>query len=863
MLTEVERLRHRFREGRQALFQPDAPAAPCRDLLEKYSALIDGIVREIHLASCKAADGQAARIGRSGLAIVATGGYGRRELNPFSDVDIAFIPSDEDDPWVESAVHTAFRLVMDVFLSFREVRVGYSYRPVTEAPTWDLKTKTALLDSRHLCGEAQLSRALAAELSKCLSPLDLVMEVRSRHDRPRRTPASLYSVEPNLKEGRGTLRDLHRGRWIYRLLLKNGKNGDAPLFPALQDAGKLHAAQIDEVRSAAEWFWRARNWLHLATGRKSDVLMNSYQDRIARELGGITAREWLSRHYEHAESLARFCDSAVWAVLEGPLDLDGIVLEDGSLHVGAGPDTPANNSAVRLFQLSQRYSMPVSLKDVKGLERCRAEALRVAQPSAEEAWSFLAILNESSGIAAALRALARCGLIDRFIGGFSELMRFVPADPAHSYTVGEHSLTIVEHLEDLRSGKEGAVPRFCELVAQCTHFDVLCLAALLHDSGKMIPGTDHSESGLVLTREVALKLGIAPEKQELLETLVRHHLLLVRTARLHDLKAPGVIQGVAEKVRTEDALRHLYVFSYVDTRAVAEKNWTSMDFRDLEDLYAKVRAALSGQREAGERPALRDKIGLIRRKLGSAKLPDAENALERHYDAMPAAYLLNTPLDEITAHIQLLNRLESEKVVLDIYNRPGDDYSELTVCAYDDPRPGLLAKITGVLYGCDVDIHKAQVFTLEKGRPVVLDTLWIRSAGTQISEARARRLRAALTDVLGGERTVREFLEAVGKHPPVRVPLDSLDLRNDLSEEHTVVHVVGRDLQGFLYLITRGLSRAGLHIHSAKVATWGARAENNFYVTTVDGRQIPEADLSGWKSRLLGVFEQGLGTTYE
>jgi [protein-PII] uridylyltransferase len=221
---------------------------------------------------------------------------------------------------------------------------------------------------------------------------------------------------------------------------------------------------------------------------------------------------------------------------------------------------------------------------------------------------------------------------------------------------------------------------------------------------------------------------------------------------------------------------------------------------------------------------------------------------------MPAAYVLNTPLDEITAHIRLLERLEEERVVLDIYNRPGDDYSELTVCTYDDPRPGMLAKITGVLYGCNVDIHKAQVFTLEKERPVVLDTLWIRSAGAQISENRARRLRTALREILAGERAVEDFLASAGKHPPERISIDSLELRNDLSEEHTVVHIIARDLQGLLYLMTRGLSRAELHIHSAKVATWNARAENNFYVTTIDGKPLPDADLPQWKLRVLRVL---------
>jgi [protein-PII] uridylyltransferase len=217
---------------------------------------------------------------------------------------------------------------------------------------------------------------------------------------------------------------------------------------------------------------------------------------------------------------------------------------------------------------------------------------------------------------------------------------------------------------------------------------------------------------------------------------------------------------------------------------------------------------------------------------------------------MPAGYILNTPLEEISLHLQLLARLDTDGIVLDVYNRPGDDYSELTICAYDDPTPGMLAKITGVLYGCSTDIHRARVYTVEQPRPVILDTLCVRGAGHQLSENRVRRLRAGLRSVLLGEETLDGFLKKTGKLPPAGIPLDSIELRNELSPEHTVVHVVARDLQGLLFLMTRALSRCGLDIHSAKVATWNARAENNFYVTTEKGSQMPDGELSRWRDRL-------------
>jgi [protein-PII] uridylyltransferase len=852
MQNEVGRLRREFREGRVELLRPGAGAIPCRELLERNTELVDGIVKEIYKVSCGAADKAIGRTPHSGLAIVATGGYGRRELNPFSDIDIAFVPSEEEDPWVENAVHVAFRLVMDVFLSFREVRVGYSYRPVSEVSTWDLTTKTALLDARHLCGDLHLSEALDFLLRQNLSALDLALEIQRGGPESRTRPHSLYSVEPNLKEGPGSLRDLHRGRWIYQLLL--GVDGSR-LAAALKKRKFLPASQLAEVEAAAEWLWQARNWLHLAAGKRSDVLINNYQDRIAKELGDMGAQEWLSRHYAHAESLAFFRDSAVRRALEGPVNLGGVHLQDGTLRLQTREGARDLGSAVKLFHLSQRYEIAINLEDLELLEQSRNEQVEVANPSPTESWAFLNILNEGREVASTLRSLCRYGLLDRFVPDFTELMRFVPPDPAHRYTVGEHSLKIIEYLEDLKIGADPAGQRFSELMAQCPHFDVLCLAALLHDAGKRVPGEGHSESGARLAEEVASRLELAPEKKALLELLVRHHLFLVRTSRLQDLKSSGVIQNVAEKFPSLDALRHLYVFTYVDTRAVAEKNWTSMDYRDLEELYQKTQSFLAGRSQEETAPeAVEDRIVQIRRKLSVTDKPHEEEALRKHSDSMPASYILNTPLDEIVLHVHLLNRLEAEKVVLDIYNRPGEDFSELTVCTFDEPQPGLLAKITGVLYGCDSDIVRAQVFTMKKEPPVVLDTLWIRASGTQVSENRARRIQSALKDILMGSRTVEQFLRAAGKHPPGGILLESLELRNDLSEEHTVVHVVARDLQGLLYLMTRALSRSGLHVHSAKVATWSARAENNFYVTTLTGGQIPSDELQQWKTHLTQMF---------
>jgi len=850
MQQEIEHIRHKYREGRSELFRDVNWNAPSRGLLEAHASLVDQLLKEVYEISCRSADLKASRSRHSGLAIVATGGYGRRELNPFSDIDVAFIPSEEEDPWVEALVHTAFKLVMDSFLSLKDVHVGYSFRPIAEASAWDVPTKTALLDLRYICGDRALAEKLWERIREVLSPLDLMLETVSPEELRQKRGQSIYSVEPNVKEGPGSLRDLHRARWIFKLLFDVDDSG---LELALRNRAGISDRQIAEVHEAANWFWRARTWLHLAAGKLSDVLMNNYQDRIARELGDCTSQEWLSNHLAHSETLARFRESAVRTILQGPLRVNGVRLENGCFQL---QDSSSDTAALKVLHLSQLYSIPVSLQAQKLLGEARKSALEVREPTSDEAWALNQILGQSRGAAATLRALAEYGILDRFIPGFSEVMRFVPPDTAHRFTVGEHSLRIIEHLESLLAGQDPEGQRFTDLLRQCAHFDMLILASLLHDAGKLLPGSDHSETSAELAKSVASKLNLAAEKREILDIIVRQHLLLVRTARLHDLKSANVIRKVAELVPSLEALRHLYVFSYVDTSAVAEKNWTSMDFRDLEDLYGKMQGFYSTEgSDPAEGGTREEKVVLVRKKLVALKTAKNEAAVLKHCDSMPAGYVLNTPLEEIAFHLQLLERLELENVVLDVYNRPGDDYTELTLCTYDDPEPGMLSKITGVLYGCNADIQRAQAFTMLKERSVVLDTLWIRSNGMQISESRARRIQSALKEVLAGAIPIEQFLQKAGKTPPKGIALDTIDLRNDLSEEHTVVHIIAGDLQGLLYLMTRSLSRCGLHIHSAKIATWNALAENNFYVTSADGGQLPDPELPDWTDRLAHVLK--------
>ncbi|MCS6859511.1 MAG: HD domain-containing protein, partial [Abditibacteriales bacterium] len=380
-------------------------------------------------------------------------------------------------------------------------------------------------------------------------------------------------------------------------------------------------------------------------------------------------------------------------------------------------------------------------------------------------------------------------------------------------------------------------------------WEVLTLAVLLHDIGKLDPQGDHCLTGAAMARRIGERLGLEAHRVALLEKLVREHLLLARASRLFDLDSPSTIQSIAATVGDATTLKMLYLLSNVDTRAVGSKGYTSMDLRLLDELYLRVLNALleaEGADWDARAEQERQRVRMELRHLIS------EETLRQLCDTLPASYVVNTPLPTIAVHLKLLDRLPAERVITDFYHAPGDDFTELTVCAYDDPEPGLLSKICGTLFANDVDIHTAHVHTLtppeslpalkEDWRGVVLDTLWVTRDHRPISERLAARIGEQLKQVLLGEVSVRELIEKAGKkiHP---VHVETLEIRNDLSDDHTVVHIVTEDAQGLLYAITRSLAALGLDIHTAKITSWAGKAEDAFYVTTRDGGKVPPTEV--------------------
>jgi [protein-PII] uridylyltransferase len=792
---------------------------------------------------------------RTQLCLVATGGYGRGELNPHSDIDLAFIPSEEDNPFLDCLIKQAFRLVVELFIDSTDLRVGYAYRPLDDLQHLDHQTVSSLLDARVVAGSDLLFATFQRELFDNFNLVGFVEDkINERGAMIRKGRASVYALEPNLKDGPGGLRDLHCVRWLAQAMYNCTVEQS---FPELVRRSLASGVECTEATEALEFFWRVRNLLHLTSGKKEDVLVDSYQAPIARAMGydrGESAgtQAFLADLYRRAERTHAFFGRVTQRLLDTSLPLDEYfrAVRHRIRLINPARVRECPGLLVRAFQYAQKYELRID-DDLETLIKEVLPGPNDWLTSSEARTAFLAILRHRELLPATLTHMHECGLLQKLLPEFHEIMYLAPPDPAHELTVGAHSLRALHLLCTLEEQLPEDSGPLREALAEIPDFELLALAVLMHDAGKADPHGDHAETGARLAASLGARLGWEPSRREMLESLVRHHLLLVRTSRLHDLDAPATLRRVASLVGDRDTLKMLYVLSHVDTRAVGKQAYTLLDLQLLDELYLKVMRALEEENPEYDAQSLADTHRRrLTRELGSLRL--SEVTVRDLCERLPAAYVINTPLPIIAHDLTMLDRVGQERVIIDFDHPPRTDYTEMTVCAFDDPQPGLLSRVCGTLYANDVDIQHARVYTMGADRPVVLDTLRLRRDRHPLTARQTQRLEEQLRLVLTGQRRVEDLIEQAGKPVSRRVNVERIEFGNSLSDEHTVIQVVAEDCQGLLFLITDALAGLGLDIHSAKISSWAAKAEDAFYVTLrPGGRKVPDSELASFTAALI------------
>ncbi len=807
----------------------------------------------------------------SGLALLATGGFGRREFAPYSDLDLLFLHVDGFDRAIlERVVGSILRPLDQAHLD-----AGHAVRSVKEAlelPRTDLTAATALLDLRFLVGDRALGdrfQALYGARVGGSSPDGFVGRLRAeQHARHSKFGDTIFLLEPDLKSGPGGIRDMCAGRWAAQARYTTGDP------EALRDLGHMSPRQAAAFEQAREWFLRVRIALHLQAGRKLDRLGFEMQEKLGPMLYGhvnpppdgdvrpavAPSVEALMHQFQrHAKTISRetarlmsraAADSGRNASVV-PVSLraagsaldNSFELRDGAIEVKDPTVFERKPSQMfRLFSAAIELDVSVGLLTadlIADLAPRSALALRGDPDSAR--W-FLDVLTDVRDRAAPsrLEQMNDLGLLGALMPEWEPVNGRVQHDVYHVYTVDQHSLYAVALLKALARGdRRDDYPRPHEAMRQVRRSVPLYLATLLHDVGKTL-GRNHSLKGAVVGRVVAARLGLDPGDVKRVEALILHHLVMGHVSQRRDLADLAQIGQMARIVgANEDALRELYLLTFCDQYCIGPGNLTAWKDDLLNELYLRTLTFVRRGPDllAAERAELvKDRRAQAAAALGGdAKRPEMTALLA----SLPDRYFVEKDAAAVAEHARVVGGRVGACAV-HVGQIPGKEFSELVLVA--DDVPGLLANATGVLFANRIDILDAAIYSREApapgGRGGALDVFFIRRAGggAVTDEARITRIRRDMEAVLSGVTTVEELLAArpvptsILDRAKPQVPETEVKVDNEVSPDFTIIDVYTQDRPGVLHAIATVLHRQQLDIHRSKIATEADRVADIFYV---------------------------------
>ena len=833
----------------------DGPA-----VLAATSYLMDQIVRVLFDFADRYAYPAANPSTAERLGVVATGGYGRGELAPLSDIDLLFLRPYKQTPRGEQIVEFMLYLLWDLGL-----KVGHATRTVTESLRYaenDQTIRTALLEMRYLWGDRDLYDELHKGFAQKFYTGDgrdfVEAKLAERDQRHQRMGDSRYVVEPNVKEGKGGLRDLHLLFWIAKYLYRVSEPAD------LVAKGVLTKEEARLFERAERFLTTVRCHIHYLTGRADDRLSFDLQREIAERLGyqdrpGSRGVERFTKHYYlHAKTVgdltrifvAALEDShkrkprlaALWQTLR-PRQLDGFKLDGERLAV-ASPDAFAKDpvAILRLFHVAQENDLdihPATLRlitqNIRLVDRLRAD------PEANRL--FMEMMTSRHDPETTLRRLNEAGVFGRFIPDFGRVVAQTQHDMYHTYTVDEHTIRAIGILSRIESGElKEDHPLSADVVHKILSRPVLYLSVLLHDIAKG-RGGDHSVLGADVAMQVGPRLGLSAAETETVAWLVRYHLAMSGTAFQRDLMDPKTIESFAGLVQSPERLRLLLVLTVCDIRAVGPNVWNGWKAALLRQLYNAAEQVLSGGTLAGGRA---DRIRQIQvevaKRLASWSDPEKDEHFARGY----APYWLSFDPDTLARQAELVRGAERQRQPLAIEHRVDAARSVTEITIYTLDTHGLFARLAGAMAVSGANIVDAKIFTLANG--MALDTFWIQDLeGKPFDDPqRLARLSARVELALSNRLNIQRELDQQRSSWPKRDQIFTVEPRvlidNNASDTFTVIEVNGRDRPGFLHVVTRALTRLNLQIASAHITTYGERAVDVFYVKDLFGLKVVNQD---------------------
>jgi len=793
-------------------------------------------------------------------ALVALGGYGRREMAPHSDVDLLFLfkkDADKSPEFISGVLHPLWDLGFDV---------GHSSRTVTEAVKMareDVESCTAMMDGRLLAGNKELFSDYQQRLYKRVPksvPTQLNKWRRARID----NKDSVQLLEPNVKESPGGLRDIQALEWAMKA--RAGQPDASSLWSRY-----LEASDVEVIARGRAFLWRVRHQMHFEVGRKRDLLEQDLKMQIASTLGyededqELGVERFMHDYYQHARAVFHLVElgferltrkprhSARSMYLErGVLSVDGeILLADGEEYFAEDPER-----LLKIFLMAQTKNLALSEEVQRTIHTCLHLIDDDLRSSKGACNIFLRILKRKTRVAKTLRTMHELGVLGAYLPEFGGLTCLVQYDIYHIYTVDEHTLVALENLEAL-DHSEGKVA----LADAFANFDrkyLLYLSVLLHDVGKW-KRQEHISCGVEMTRELVERLDLPEDERRMLIFLVLHHQDLVMISRRRDLDDYQMIADFASHFANMEWLSALYLLSYADLSAVSSDAWSEWQGALLWELYYKTAEQLqSGMKALEERQRARQILDAHVTAVSGRWPANKIASLQVHIEQLPPRYLVSYSLEEIEAHLDRIEELGTESQFVVKFVELAD-MTEIVICTRDQRQ--VLAKICGALAVNDLNILRADVNTRDDG--VVLDIFQVQDIdGTSaLGDWKKERVVERLGDVLERGLKARELIEGHSAHwdrrnPNRYIQKPQVEFENQVSDRYTVIDVNAQDDVGLLYRITYALDEAQLDIHMALVDTVAARAADAFYVVDRNGNKVEDYDvLEDVRQRLSKILE--------
>ncbi|MEM6825581.1 MAG: [protein-PII] uridylyltransferase [Pseudomonadota bacterium] len=867
-------LKSALARGRDAISQAllDRPRS-AREAVRAYAYLTDRVVELAFDLVVKRVHPNPTPTQGQRLSVIAVGGYGRGEMAPFSDVDLLFVTPLKANAWTESVVESMLYILWDLHL-----KVGHASRTIREClrlGRGDFTIRTSLLETRFLAGDQGLADDLEVrlwrELFRGTEREFIEAKLRERGKRHEKQGGRRYVVEPNVKEGKGGLRDLQTLYWIAKYV--RGANDVADLVAD----GTFRAEEYQSFFAAETFLMAIRCQLHLISNRAMDQLTFDMQVEVAARLGyadtgGRRAVEhFMQDYFRHATRVGELT-----RILLTALEAEHTKEAPGILRL-MSRRKPVKTGYKMVNNRLNYASEEAFLEDPLNLMRIFEEALRTGyliHPDAmrtiaanldkidadmretpEATQIFLDLLLKHGNPERGLRRMNEVGVLAAFIPEFAPIVAMMQFNMYHHYTVDEHTIQCIATLAKIERGElVEELPVASRILKGGVNRRVLYIALLLHDIGKG-RNEDHSVLGAQIARKVVPRLGFRKDDAETVEWLVRYHLLMSDMAQKRDLSDPRTIRGFANAVKTKKRLDLLTVLTVCDIRGVGPGTWNNWKAQLLRTLYRETASVLENGLEAINRSARENEAKrALREALRDWDAKELRTETQRHY----GPYWQGLPARVHAVFAKLLRDPPEDEIRMELFL--DQDRDATRACFAMQDHPGIFSRLAGAIALVGANVVDARTYTSMDGYATA--AFWIQDdEGRPFEAARLERLETMIGKTLKGEVVARDALKDRDKikkrERAFRVPT-SISFDNEGSDIYTIIEVDTRDRPGLLYDLTRSFGAAHVYIASAVIATYGEQVVDTFYVKDMFGlKYVSEAKQRALEKRLRDAIERG------